>query len=127
MSKKEAKKEEDLDFEIKFIESVIKERPHFVEGLAALGDLYTKRGHYEKGLTIDEKLAKLRPEDPLVFYNLACSYSLLNDIDKALEAIQKSIDCGYSDFDYLQDDGDLENLRQDGRFQQFFSSVKKKV
>ena len=126
MNKKDIKKEENLDFEIQFIESVVKNRPHFVEALVALGDLYTKRGFYEKGLSIDEKLANLRPDDSMILYNLACSYSLLNDIDKALEAIKKAIERGYNDFDYLQYDNDLENLRQDNRFQEFFVTVKKK-
>lgn len=126
MSKKEVKKEEDLDFEIKFIESVVQNRPHFVEALVALGDLYTKRGFYEKGLSIDEKLSHLRPLDPMVFYNLACSYSLLQDTRKALDAVKKAVDLGYRDFDYLQSDSDLDNLKADARFQEFFASVKQK-
>ena len=126
MSKKEIKKEEDFDFEIQFIESVVKNRPHFVEALVALGDLYTKRGFFEKGLGVDERLSRLRPNDAMILYNLACSYSLLNDVDKALKTIQKAVECGYNDFDYLQYDSDLENLRQDNRFQEYFSSIKKK-
>lgn len=125
MSKKSANKTEDLDFEIKFIESVVERRPQFVEALVALGDLYTKRGFYEKGLVIDEKLSNLRPQDPLVFYNLACSYSLLRNIDGALEAVKKAVDLGYRDFDYMQYDNDLDNLRQDGRFREFLSAIKK--
>ena len=126
MTKKDIKKEEDLDFEIQFIESVVKNRPHFVEALVALGDLYTKRGFFEKGLGVDEKLACLRPNDSMILYNLACSYSLLNDVDKALKTIQKAIECGYNNFEYLQYDSDLQNLRMDHRFQEYFSTVQKK-
>ncbi|OGX27366.1 MAG: hypothetical protein A2787_07705 [Omnitrophica WOR_2 bacterium RIFCSPHIGHO2_01_FULL_48_9] len=120
------KKEDDLTFEIQFYEGLIKKKPDFVEALAALGDIYTKQGFYEKGLTIDRKLSVLRPEDPNVFYNLACSYSLVNNIDQALAAMQQATEYGYHDFDYLQKDSDLENLRRDTRFEHFLANVKNK-
>ena len=41
-----------------------------------LGDAYTKTGQWEKGLQIDQRLARLCPDNALVFYNLACSYSV---------------------------------------------------
>ena len=119
-SSKIIKKQDDIDFEIRFIEGVLKENPNFVEGLTILGDLYTKKGLYEKGLEVDEKLARLCPDDSLVHYNLACSYSLVQNIEKSLETIKRAVALGYSDFDYLKADHDLVNLRQDSRFQEFF-------
>ena len=120
------KKEDNTDFEIQFYEGLIKKKPDFAQALVALGDLYTKKGFYEKGLTIDKKLSILRPEDPYVFYNLACSYSLVNNIDQALIAMQLAIACGYNDLDYLQQDRDLENLRRDIRFDHFLAHAKNK-
>ena len=122
--KKESKKQNDIDFEIQFIEGVLKEKPDFIEALVALGDLYTKRGLFEKGLEIDKQLARLRPSDPTILYNLACSYSLVSNIDKSLEIIKMAIGYGYNDYGYLENDSDLDNLRQDSRFQQFFASIK---
>ena len=55
-------KKEDFEFEINFYENILKERPDFVEALMALGDLYTKAGFYEKGLSIDKRLTRLRPD-----------------------------------------------------------------
>ncbi len=122
--KKENKKQNDIDFEIQFIEGVLKEKPDFIEALVALGDLYTKRGFFEKGLEIDKQLARLRPSDPTILYNLSCSYSLVNNVDKSLEAMKLAIGYGYSDYGYLENDSDLDNLRQDSRFQQFFVTIK---
>ena len=116
----------DLDFELHFYERLIEKKPDFIEALSALGDLYTKKGLYEKGLNIDERLTQLRPEDSTVLYNLACSYSLLKSMDKALETIKKAIRYGYDDFDHLLADKDLINLRQDARFQEYFSLVQKR-
>lgn len=82
-----------------------------MEALQILGDDYTRRGRFEDGLKIDQQLALLRPDDPLVFYNLACSYSLTNSCDDALEALDRSLTLGYSDIKWLMRDPDLRNVR----------------
>ena len=115
----------DSDFQIRFFEELIKKKPDFAEALAALGDLYTKQGWHEKGLKVDQKLALLKPEDPIVLYNLACSYSLVNNIDQAFETIQNAVDCGYDNLEHLTMDRDLINLRGDQRFQRYFENIKK--
>ena len=117
-------KQEDIDFEIIFYNGLLKKDPTFVEALVALGDLYTRAGMYKEGLAVDEKLVQLKPDDPIVLYNLACSYSLLKDIDKAFRAFKKAINCGYFDFEHLEHDDDLSNLRRDRRFQQYLSRIK---
>lgn len=127
MSEKENKKYKEMDFEIQFFEGIIKKSPDFIETLIVLGDLYTKRGFYEKGLQVDQKLSQLRPKDSMILYNLACSYSLMNDIDRSLEIMLEAIQCGYNDFDYLEHDSDLLNLHQDNRFKQFLSEAKHKL
>ncbi len=117
----------DLGFELRFFEGLVHKNPNFIEALSALGDVYTKAGAYEKGLNVDERLVQLKPEDPIVLYNLACSYSLLNEIDKALRSVKKAVKCGYSDFGHMQRDQDLLNLRKDRRFQRYFERIQGKV
>ncbi|MFC1594268.1 hypothetical protein ACFL38_02970 [Candidatus Omnitrophota bacterium] len=111
------KKKDTLDFEIKFYEELLQKQPNFVQALIVLADAYTKKGYYEKGLTIDKRLAELKPDDPIVFYNLACSYSLMNQIDLSLEALSKAAEHGYDDAAYMQQDADLYNVRADVRFE----------
>ena len=124
LTKKEKERLEAMDYEIAFYEGILKNKPDFVEALSALGDLYTKRGFIEKGLKADVKLSILKPEDPYVFYNLACSYSLLENVDEALSSIKQAIELGYKDFNFLEQDDDLENLRKDQRFQRYLARMK---
>ena len=42
-----------------------------MDALQILGDHYTQRGRIIEGLKVDERLARLEPGIPLVFYNLA--------------------------------------------------------
>ena len=121
-----AASKEDLDFEIKFFEGIAQHDPDFIEALQILGDAYTKTGQWEKGLKIDERLARLCPDNSLVFYNLACSYSLLKHVEKAFAALRQAVKLGYSDARWLTKDPDLDNLRQDNRFEKIRSDLSKK-
>jgi hypothetical protein len=92
----------------------------------ALGDLYTRKGRYPDGLAIDERLARLRGEDPFILYNHSCSYALLGNVAQAAETMKKAIACGYRDFARLERDRDLVNLLSDEGFQKYLKSQKRK-
>jgi len=102
----------DLDAQIEFMEGLIRRDPVYVDALQLLGDHYTRRGRYTDGLKVDERLARLEPQNPLVFYNLACSYSLTGQFDRAAIALEQAFQLGYRDFDWLAKDPDLRQLRQ---------------
>ena len=123
---KAPRKKDDIEFEITFYESILKETPDFIEALTVIGDLYTRAGHWQKGLNVDLRLTELRPDDPVIFYNLACSYALLNQTRVALTALTKAIELGYDDFEYMKTDMDLENLFKDEHFQKYVKSLEKK-
>jgi tetratricopeptide (TPR) repeat protein len=116
---------EDLEFEIRFFEGVARRDPDYVEALQILGDAYTKTGEAEKGLQIDQRLARLCPDNPLVFYNLACSCSLTNRLDEAFAALKRAVKLGYADARWLSRDPDLKNLHNDSRFARIREDVSK--
>ena len=128
-TKKETKKDlsrqeqRDLDIEIHFLEGVVKRDRRYVEALQILGDDYTRRGRYEDGLQVDRRLARLCPDDPLVYYNLACSFSLIAEHRKAANALRKAIHYGYRDFDHLRCDTDLAPLRE----QPIYAALKEEI
>jgi len=102
----------ELDVKIEFIEGLIRREPDYVDALQLLGDHYTQRGRYAEGLKVDERLARLQPDDALIYYNLACSYSLTEKYDRAALALEKALTLGYRDFNWLARDPDLDKLRQ---------------
>ena len=113
-----------LDIQIQFMEGVVRRDPRYVEALQLLGDNYTKRGRYSEGLNVDERLAELEPENPLVFYNLACSYAVLGHELAALESLERAVELGFSDGDYMLIDPDLSSVRQLLRFRRLASRLK---
>ncbi len=113
-----------LDVEISFIEGVVRRDPDYIDALQILGDDYTRRGRISDGLKVDEQLARLRPSDPTVLYNLACSYSLTGETSAAIEALHRALGAGYRDFKWLSQDPDLENLREHPEFAAVRAKIK---
>ena len=114
----------ELDTKIQFIEGLVRRDPNYVDALQILGDHYTQRGRISEGLKVDERLARLEPGNPLVFYNLACSYSLSGDIDQAANALEKALQLGYRDFDWLAKDPDLKPLRTNTAFDDLKAKIR---
>lgn len=114
-----------LDVQIQFMEGVVRRDPRYVEALQLLGDNYTKRGRYSEGLGVDERLAELEPGNPLVFYNLSCSYSLLDRCEDAANALEKALSLGYRDFKWLVKDPDLKKLRAHARYKKIRAEIKR--
>ena len=117
----------DDEFTIWFLEGVLEKYPAYVECLMYLGNAYTATWMYEKGLKVDLKLSRLRPEDPLVHYNLACSFSLLGKLNESLESLEKAVDLGYDDLMYLENDSDLDSLRDDEIYKVLINKLKKSL
>jgi tetratricopeptide (TPR) repeat protein len=107
--------------EIVFFERLLKKNPDYVHALISLAEAYTAKGLYRKGLQVDKRLAKLCPRDPIVYYNLACSYALVGQKEFALSALRRAIRMGYRDFNYLRKDPDLKSLHGDPRFKTLVS------
>jgi len=117
------KKEENLEFEIKFLEKIVKERPKYIEALTILAEAYTRKKSYAKGLSLDQRLARLCPYDATIRYNLACSYALLGKKQLALRALAKAIKLGYSDFDHMKRDADLKSLHHENEFREMMKKA----
>ena len=120
------KEKRDLDIEIEFLSGLIERDPEYVEALQLLGDDFTKRGQFNEGLKIDEQLSRLLPEDSMVFYNLACSYSLTDRIDDSITALNKAVHLGYDDSKWMDTDPDLNKVRTDPRYQSIRHQLTKK-
>lgn len=115
-----ATKPDDLrenQMELEFLQAVARRLPDDVGILRALADLYTRTGAYADGLRADERLSRLCAEDPLVWYNLACSLALSGRTDDSLDALSRAVELGYDDYEWMKKDTDLAALHGDARFE----------
>jgi len=91
--------------------------------LVKLGNLYSRLELVRKGLEVDRLLVRLNPEEPIYHYNLACSHSLLGEIDQAFEALSEAVSLGYDNLPFLRQDRDLTNLKCDDRFDELLQHL----
>ena len=111
------------EFQVALFRKALDFDPENVEILVFLGDTFTKQGMVRDGLEIDQRLVRVCPNEPTFYYNLACSHALLNQSEPALEALDKAIHLGYENFDHLQNDSDLDNIRKERRFHELLQAL----
>jgi tetratricopeptide (TPR) repeat protein len=107
-----------LDFELDFFGGILSRHGDYVDVLRVMGNNLTLKGRTRDGLEIDRRLVRLRPQDALAHYNLACSYALTRRTEAALQALRRAVELGYRDFRYMRQDHDLDAIRNDPRYRQ---------
>ncbi|MDR3211204.1 MAG: hypothetical protein LBU79_04730 [Planctomycetota bacterium] len=110
-------------FSLEFTACILRERPSHPEALLLAANYLTELGFYVDGLKIDRLLVALKPNDPQVLYNLACSLSLNSLLNEAFEVIHQAWANGFTNLELLRHDRDLELLRHDPRFHSLLSQL----
>jgi len=78
--------------------------------------IHATLGHSEKALELAERSLGIDPEDPMLLYNVACTYSRLGKIDDALSCLERAVDKGFGHKEWIDHDSDLNPLRETSRF-----------
>jgi len=117
-------RKEDPAFDIAFYESVLRREPGYEDVIELLGGLYTKTGRIADGLKMDRKLVKLQPDNATARYNLACSLALSKRRADALRALGEAVKLGYTDYDWMSQDPDLESLKNVSTFKALLTQLK---
>jgi dienelactone hydrolase len=69
--------------------------------------------------------AKVRPDNPRIFFNLARVYSLSNEKGRAIEALKRAVEKGFKDQAALEGESDLNSLRNEAEYKRIVEEVKK--
>ena len=101
-----------IDFDIEFFRHVLRRNQHNVDVLRRQVELLARTGQYEEALRLDFRLVQLRPDDVIARYNLACTLSMVGDVEEALTVLDQALGLGYADLAHLETDPDLESVRE---------------
>lgn len=115
-SRRRLRRQGQLDFEIEFFGRLLERDPCFVDAVRAQAGNLAARGLHARALQLDRRLVRLTPDDPIAWYNLACTYTVLGMIEPGLFALQHALELGYAHHGRLLRDPDLKALRRDPRF-----------
>ncbi len=72
-----------------------------------------------------EVAATLNPDNPVIYYNLACAHARRNDVKASIEALKEAVALGYQDAAFMQQDPDLAPLHHDVGFADLLKSLQK--
>ncbi|WP_373528613.1 tetratricopeptide repeat protein [Nostoc sp.] len=68
-----------------------------------------------------DQAINIKPDDHDAWYNKACSYSLLGNLDLAIENLQQAINLNPECREMAKTDTDFDNIREDRQFQDLIS------
>jgi TolB-like protein/Flp pilus assembly protein TadD len=84
---------------------------------------HCRSGDRAAGLRWAERALEIDPHDAGVRYNVACLYSLEEQPDRAIECLEKAMDAGFGHRDWIEQDPDLDPLRELPRFQELVARL----
>ena len=92
--------------------------PDYLPAHFHLGITYVNTQEYDRSIRSFEKVIQLDPTEAAAYYNIACCYSLMGNVDEAVKWLAQSVERGFNDYQHMDQDGDLDNMRTDPRYQQ---------
>lgn len=116
-----------VDRQIRILKRKIRINRRKEDNYSELGMLYLRIQKEKEGLDMLQKAIRCNPHNALTYYNLACAYSCLGQINKALDALETSVRKGYDDVKWIQKDGDLRTLHNQPRFKKLVKKLKEKL
>ncbi|MDY6905772.1 MAG: tetratricopeptide repeat protein [Thermodesulfobacteriota bacterium] len=104
---------------------ILKRDPGHPKATTRLALVYTTRHQYDKAIALFTDLLKHRPDyTSSIAYNLACLNAIKNDKQTAVTWLKKSINNGFSRFDLLFSDPDLENIHMTSYYKKLLEQYK---
>jgi adenylate cyclase len=101
---------------VEVVEHHLELNPDDVRALTLGASALMQLDQRERALDWAERASKLEASDPGVLYNVACVYALGGMPDRAIECLDKAIENGFGHREWIENDTDLDSLRDDPRF-----------
>jgi len=88
------------------------------------GGAYVDLGDRKRDLACLERALELYPDELAPLYNAACIYAQMGDKERALDALERAIAGGRGARKWIENDRDLDSLREEPRFQALLQRVR---
>jgi tetratricopeptide (TPR) repeat protein len=79
-------------------------------------------GRLEESRQFSERAIALRPDDGATHYNAACCAALAKDYERSLDLLERAVELGYGNVEWLLNDNDLVPMHGEPRFRSWRSA-----
>jgi len=110
------------DGEMKVLEQQLELVPEDVRARILLAGDYAYIGKAEDAVRHLQMAVALRPDDPSILYNAACTYGVLQRKTEALEMLRRAKEAGYANVDWIRKDPDLACIQDTPEFNTLFGT-----
>ncbi len=80
-------------------------------------------GERDRALNWVRRALAVDPEEPMTLYNVACVYSLLGQVEEAIDTLTAAVEKGYTHKAWIENDADFKSLHGHPRFQALLASM----
>ena len=70
----------------------------------------------ERAVQFAKQAMQVDPDDPMLLYNVACTYAQLSMPQESLDALERSVEKGWGDRNWIEHDSDLDSIRDTPRY-----------
>ena len=112
-----------LDKAQREFETALKLEPGSMKILKALAMVYVNKKQYQEAILTFKRLVDIQPENNIFYYNISCLYAIQNMKNESIEWLTKAIENGYSNWDHLKNDKDLENIKNTSYFKSLVNNT----
>lgn len=108
---------------VKVAEEHLKLHPDDARALYMAANGLVGLGNRELGREFARRAFVIRPDDPMLLYNVGCIYSMLGDLEEAIDCLTKAAAKGLKQKGWYEHDSNLDPLRAHPRFQQLLRDL----
>ncbi|HVY60832.1 MAG TPA: redoxin domain-containing protein [Planctomycetota bacterium] len=77
-----------------------------------------QRREFDASIDTFKKAMEIHREQPETYYNIACAYALKGEKDRAIDWFAQALERGFNDETHIEQDHDLDAIRQEPRFKE---------
>ena len=105
------------------LERHLKLNPHDTRAIYFAAQNLYRIGERDKAVAMAEQAMKQGVNEPVVLYNVACFYTGLGDIQRAIDLLEEAVAQGWGDRAWMENDSDLLSLHDEPRFRALLARI----
>ncbi len=97
--------------------------PEDTRALILAATVNANLGRQERAVEFAERAIAVDRDDPMLLYNVACTFSVLGKTDQALDALEHAVEKGWGDRAWIEHDSDLDSIRESPRYKALMQAM----